>query len=113
MARTRTQTGVIKDKKYDYPTLRVKGEKTLSSDKPEKKIRKGGKPNKKNPKKTPNKGTGKGKEKETSSNRSLSPLSDFNHEPTPQPEAGGRDTSDGNHFWPSVVLGAKEQKGLR
>lgn len=109
MARTRTQAGVIKEKKYDYKTIRLGGEKTSTPTRSGKGKKKGGRTA------VIGKGKTKGGKRSsgTSQEKPVVALSDVDHEPTPQPEPGRPDITEGSHWWPSVVLGEREETGLR
>ena len=114
MARTRSQTGVIEEKKYDYKTMTLVGAKGPTSTGSRKAKKKGGRTTWIGKGKTRGE---KGKEGKSSSGTSKQQpalaLSDVEHEPTPQPEPGRPDDKESNHWWPSVVLGEKEKEGLR
>lgn len=106
MARTRTQTGVIEKKKYGIETIRLRGVKSSTSSGSGQNPKKGGRTG--GIKKGAKKGGRKPVEEEP-----VVALTDVDHEPTPQPEPGRPDITDGNHWWPSVVLGEREKEGLR
>lgn len=108
MARTRTQAGVITQKNYKYETTRLRGEKSSTS------AKKSGRTGRieKGKKKGGNRKKAERSRSTTEEQPALNPT-DVDHEPTPQPEPDRRGITDGNHWWPSAVIGEKEEKGLR
>jgi len=111
MARTRTQTGVIEKKKYGIESIRLHGVKSSTSSGSGQNPKKGGRTG--GIKKGPKKGGRKKPSSETVEEEPVVALTDVDHEPTPQPDPGRPDITDGNHWWPSVVLGEREKEGLR
>ena len=114
MARTRTQAGVIEEKRYDYKAIRLHGEKTPTAAGSGDGRKKGGKTAGVEKVKTKGvKGTEKGRSGKSSQGEPVVAWSDFVHEPTPQPEPGRPDMTEGNQWWSSVVLGEREAEALR
>jgi hypothetical protein len=93
MVSTRTQTRAISVAKYDYLTLKAKGEKPRVTKRPSKQ-------------KEP--GPDRNKRRQRSGSVDERSVESIWSEPEPMPV-----TTDSNFFWPEVVLGEEPQGGLR
>ncbi len=93
MVSTRSQTQTISVEKYDYVTLKAKGEKSRVTKRPSK-------PKEQDPSAK--------KRRRRSSSIDEGSVESIWSEPEPTPV-----TTDSNFFWPEVVLGEEPEGGLR